>query len=67
MKRVFRIHFKGGSFKDLELARATKLKLRNDYEVIHLDKLEDGRFRLTFTESLVEDFSQVENIEVLRG
>lgn len=64
MKRIIRINKKDGSFTDLQLARAVSVKTQN--EMINLEKLPDGTWRLIWNESLIPDFTEVVNFEVVR-
>lgn len=63
-KRSIRINFKDGSFKDLVLSKATSVKTQN--QMIYLDKLQDDSWRLIWNETLIPDFTQVVNLEVIR-
>lgn len=64
MKRSIRINFNDGTFKDLELSKATTVRTNN--EMLYLDKLNDGSWRLIWNESLINDFSKVVNLEIIR-
>ncbi len=64
MKRAIRIVKKDGSFKDLELVKATSIKA--DVGMLHLDKLRKG-WRLIFSEDIEEDFSKIERFEIIRN
>lgn len=64
MKRAIRINLKDGSFLDLELSRAVSVKTKN--EMLNLEKLADGTWRMIWNESLIPDFTQVVNFEVIR-
>lgn len=64
MKRVIRINLKDGSFKDLELSRAVSVKTKN--EMLNFEKMTDGTWRMIWNESLIPDFTQVVNFEVIR-
>lgn len=63
MRRAIRIVFNDGSFKDLELSKATAI--RADIGLLHLDKLKDG-WRLTVSDDIVKDFSTIQKFEVVR-
>jgi hypothetical protein len=64
MKRSIRINFKDNTYKDLELSKATAIK--SDVGIFHLDKLSDGKWRLTFSNDVANDFSLIENIDIIR-
>jgi len=64
MKRVIRINFSDGTYKELNLSKATSVKTKN--EMLYLDKLNDGSWRLIWNEQLIEDFSKVKNLEIIR-
>jgi hypothetical protein len=64
MKRTIRINFNDGTFTDLELSKATSVRTKN--EMLYLDKLNDGSWRLIWNESLINDFSKVINLEIIR-
>lgn len=64
MKRAIRINFKDGTYKDLVLSKATMVKTKN--EMLYLDSLNDGTWRLIWNEGLIKDFTQVSNLEVIR-
>jgi hypothetical protein len=64
MKRAIRINFNDGTYKDLELSKAVTVKTKN--EMLNLEKLQDGTWRMIWNESLIEDFTKVVNFEVVR-
>jgi hypothetical protein len=64
MKRIIRINFQDGSYKDLELSKATSVRTKN--EMLYLDKLPDDSWRMIWNESLIPDFSTVSNLEIIR-
>lgn len=64
MKRTLRINFEDGTFKDLNITKATSVKTNN--EMIYFDKLKDDSWRLIWNESLISDFSKVTNFEIVR-
>lgn len=47
----------------LEISKAAKIKLKND-SFIHLDKLQDGTWRLLYTEDV--DISKIDCLKMLR-
>lgn len=63
MKRTIRICKKDGTYTDLEITRATKIK--GELGMLHLDKIQTG-WRLIFTEDIVKDFTEVDRFEIHR-
>lgn len=64
MKRTIRLNYIDGTFDDLELSRAVAIKTPN--KTMNLEELKDGTWRLIWTEGLIQDFSKLKNIEVVR-
>lgn len=64
MKRIIRINFNDGTFRDLNLSKATLIK--TNMEMMNLEKLKDDSWRLIWSEGLIDDFSKVVNFEVVR-
>lgn len=64
VQRSIRINFTDGTFKDLKLSRAVSVKTQN--EMLNLEMLADGTWRLIWNESLIPDFTKVDNFEVVR-
>jgi len=64
IRRAIRIVMKDGSYKELELSKATSIK--SDLEMLHLDGLPDGSWRLIFSKDIVEDFSKIERFDIVR-
>lgn len=48
----------------LELSKATSIGV--DKKMIHLDELEDGTYRLIFSKSLIDDFSKIKSLKIIR-
>lgn len=48
----------------LELSKATQIN--SSAEIIHLDKLPDGTWRLIYSGTTIPDFSKVESLEIVR-
>lgn len=65
MKRTLRINFNDGTYKDLNLTKATSIKSNN--EMIYFDKLKDDNWRIIWSEKLIDDFSTVKNFEIVRN
>jgi len=61
MKRAIKID---GLGIELELSKATAV--RTDKQMIHLDQLSDGTWRLIYNSNLIPDFAQVEGFTVIR-
>lgn len=67
MKRAVVINFKDGSKKELVLSKATAIRFEAiDAGMLHLDKLLDGSWRLTFSDSIAKDFSTIDSFTMLR-
>jgi len=49
---------------ELELSKATAV--RTDKQMIHLDQLPDGTWRLIYNSNLIPDFTQVESFKIVR-
>ena len=64
MRRAFEIKFKDGTSKFLEISKATSIKA--DIGMLHLDRIKDGSYRLIFSDSIAEDFSQIESFNIVR-
>lgn len=66
MKRSLLIHYNDKrESKELELGKAVGLKL--DKEFIYFEKMKDEKWRLSYSESVIDDFSIVKNFDVLDG
>jgi len=61
MKRVIKIN---GIDKELELSKAVSVKTNK--QMIHLDQLSDGSWRLIYNSELIPDFTKVKNFEIIR-
>lgn len=48
----------------LELSKATAIKTNKN--MIHLDQLDDGTWRLIYNGNLIPDFSEVEALKIIR-
>jgi hypothetical protein len=64
MKRSIVVNFKDGSKKELEVSRATAI--RADAGMLHLDKLKDDTWRLTYSEDITKDFKEIDSLTVHR-
>ena len=54
-----------GLDKELEISKATLVRLQKQF--IHFDQLDDGTWRVVWTEGTIPDFSMVEALEVVRN
>ncbi len=61
MKRSIKIE---GTDIELELSRATAV--RTDKNMIHLDELPDGTWRLIFNSNMIPDFSVIKGLTIIR-
>jgi len=65
MKRSIIIKSNDGEILDeLELSKVTSVKTSN--EMIHLDKLKDGTWRMIFNENLIPDIQNISRFEIHR-
>lgn len=64
IKRFIRVNYEDGTFKDLEIIKSTAIKA--DVGMMHLDKLNNDKWRLTFTNEIGEEFSKIKNFEMIR-
>jgi len=53
-----------GINKTLEISKATAV--RTDKQMIHLDQLEDGTWRLIYNATLIPDFTLVDSLNIIR-
>jgi hypothetical protein len=64
MKRSLLINFNNGDTpKELEIKKAATVKSANQF--IYME-LVDGEWKLTFSDSVIKDFSTVDNFKVVR-
>lgn len=61
MKRAIKIE---GLDKELELSKVVAVK--TDKQMIHIDPLPDGTWRLIYNSKLIPDFKDVEGFTVIR-
>jgi len=64
MRRYIRICFEDGNYVDLEIAKAASIKTKK--QMINLEKMEDGNWRLIYSQDTIPDFSKVKSFEVIR-
>lgn len=53
-----------GTDQVLELSKVTAVKTQNN--MIHLDQLEDGTWRLIYNGNMIPDFSLIESFKIIR-
>lgn len=61
MRRAIKIE---GLDTELELSKATAVK--TDKQMIHLDQLPDGTWRLIYNSKLIPDFTKVQSLTIVR-
>ena len=66
MKRSIVIKFQDGTEKVLPISKATSIKSKSDFQTVAFEMLQDGTFRLTWTEGLIPDIEQVVAFELRR-
>lgn len=64
VRRAIKINQIDGDGQILELSKATAV--RTDKNMIHLDQLEDGTWRLIYNANLIPDITKVLNLEIVR-
>jgi hypothetical protein len=70
MNRKMRINFKDGEHTDLKISKAAVMRLgkkgKKANNSVHIEEMDDGTYRLLWSEGLMENFSDVVNIEMIR-
>ena len=64
MKRAIKLNFTDGTSEELVLSKATLIKTNK--EMLNLEKLDNGTWRLIWSEGLIPDFSKLVNLEIVR-
>jgi hypothetical protein len=64
LKRSVNIVFKDGTVKKLPIVKAAKINTKK--EVIEISRLPSGDYRLLFSSSLIDEFSDVERFDIER-
>lgn len=64
MKRSINIVFKDGSVKKLPITKCAKINTKKEF--IEISRLPSGDYRLLFSGSLIDEFSDVKCLEVER-
>lgn len=66
MKRSLLVHYNDNrESKELEIGKAVGFNL--DKEFIYFEKMKDGKWRLDYSESVIDDFSTINKFDVLNG
>ena len=66
-QRTMRLNFNNGSYKDLEIAFGVSMKSKGENDSrIYLEQLDDGRYRLVWSENLMKEFSSLDNMQMIR-
>jgi len=64
MRRAIRLN---GIDKELELERVSQINhLKNDYEFFNLEKMPNGKWRLTYTLDTISDIRDLQSLEIIR-
>lgn len=63
MKRSILV--KDGTNRELVITKVTELKLSGK-EMLHLDKLDDGTWRLVYTSNVISNLKELEALVVVR-
>ena len=68
IKRAIEIEFNDGQTKELEIGKAVAMKGQTEHTngQIYLEQMKDGKWRLLYTEDVIEDFTQVKGFNVIR-
>jgi len=67
-KRAIEIEFKDGTTKELEIGKAVVMNGQSEHtsDKIYLEQMKDGKWRLLYTEDVIEDFTEVKGFNVIR-
>lgn len=63
MKRILRIATKSGNI-DLNITKAVSIK--SPKKMFMVEEMKDGGYRLTWSDSLICNFSDIEGFEIIR-
>lgn len=63
MKRILRLHKKEGPV-DLEIKQA--FSIDSQHKQFHLEELPKGGYKLIWSKGLCENFSEIEQLEIVR-
>lgn len=61
MKRSIRIN---GIDKEIELG--TVVSIKSSQNMIYLEEMKNGKWRLLYNENMIPDFSKVKSLEIIR-
>ncbi len=64
VKRSMLLIGKGEVHNILDLSKV--VEIRTEVEMIHLDKLKDGTWRLTYSNSTIPDIKDLETLQIVR-
>lgn len=64
VRRAIEIQFMDGTSKILELDKATAIKA--NMGILHLDRLSNSRWRLVWSEDIVDEFSKIKAFNIIR-
>lgn len=65
MKRILRITTQDDIAINLNITKAVSIK--SPKKMFTLEELNDGTYRLLWSESLVKNFSDIKSLEIIRG
>ncbi len=67
-KRAIEIEFNDGTTKELEIGKAVAMNGKSEHTSgkIYLEQMKDGKWRLLYTEDVIEDFTKVKGFNVIR-
>jgi hypothetical protein len=68
VKRSIEIDFEDGSTKELEIGKVVAMHGTSEATSgkIYLEQMKDGKWRLLYTEDVIEDFTKVKGFNVVR-
>ena len=68
VKRSISIEFNDGTTKELEIGKAVAMRGNSKHMrgAIYMEMMDDGKWRLLYTEDVIEDFSKVDNLKIVR-
>lgn len=69
VKRSIQIEYKDGTTTELEIGKSVQLKGDSESAVagrIYLERMNDRKWRLCYSEDVITDFTQVERFNVIR-
>lgn len=69
IRRAIEIEHLDGTTKELEIGKAVQLKGDSESAVagrIYLERMNNGKWRLCYSEDVIEDFTKVKSLNVIR-